>query len=174
MRLRLFGMEIKFIYILRFIGTFGKLFAFWKNKPERVFGLQVRCRELEFFEILFWNFLDFFWNFWGSFGIFLNFLGDFFLKFFRNFSEGFFWRNFFWRNFFWGIFWEKFFGRNFLEDFLGGFFGRIFWEIIGRIFWEEFFESNSLFTLELTYLSRFGFCQDFVSRQKKKEGNLDP
>jgi hypothetical protein len=33
-----------------------------KNKPERVFGLQVRRRELDFFKIL-----EMFWIFWGIF-----------------------------------------------------------------------------------------------------------
>ena len=46
---------------------------------------------------------------------------------------------------FWGIFWSKFFGGFFWEKFFG------------RIFWEGFFGRNSLFTLELTCLSKFWF-----------------
>ena len=70
------------------------------------------------------------------FGIVLDFFGNFW-------------------NFF-GNFWN-FFG-TFLRIFLVGSFGRI----IGRIFWKEFFGRNSLFTVELICLSRFGFCQGFV------------
>ena len=47
-----------------------------KNKPERVFGLQVRCRELDIFKIF-----EIFWIFWGDFfgGFFLGiFFEDFF------------------------------------------------------------------------------------------------
>jgi hypothetical protein len=48
---------------------------FIQNKPERVFGLQVRCKELDIFKIFFGIFLDFFleffgiffWEFWGIF-----------------------------------------------------------------------------------------------------------
>ena len=56
-----------------------------KNKPESVFGLQVRCRELDIFKILefFWIFMEFFLSF---FGIFLNF----FLKLMGIFPENFF------------------------------------------------------------------------------------
>ena len=42
------------------------------NKPERVFGLQVRCRELDIFKILgifgelFGNCLENFWEFFGN------------------------------------------------------------------------------------------------------------
>ena len=47
---------------------------------------------------------------------------------------------------------EEFFGRNFWEDF----FGRIFLEdFFLEDYWEDFFGRNSLFTLELTCLSRF-------------------
>ena len=81
---------------------------------------------------------------------------------------------FFWRNFFGGIFledffWEDFFGRIFL----GGLFRRNFF---GRIIWEEFFGRNSLFTLELTCLSRFGFLSRFcLNGEEEEEGkNLDP
>ena len=60
---------------------------------------------------------------------------EFFLKFFWDFSGGFFCRNFR-RNFLGGIFLEKFFGRIFL----GGFFGRIYLGgFLGGFFWEEFF-----------------------------------
>ena len=58
----------------------------WKNKPERVFGLQVRCRELDIFKIR--NFLDIFGIFEGNI---LDFLEEFF--------GGIFWEDFFWRNF---------------------------------------------------------------------------
>ena len=57
--------------------------VFDRNKPERVFGLQVPCRELDIFKIgnclrncleIFWifsgNFLDYSWGFFG--GIFLE------------------------------------------------------------------------------------------------------
>ena len=128
---------------------------------------------------VFWNFFDFLKHFLGIFP--------------KNY-----WSNFFWRNFFGGIFWEKFFGRIFLGGFFWeDFFGRIFWEdflggFFGRIFLGGFFGRNSLFTLlksaKLFEYGRnwfvcqdFGFCQDFVSRQKegrRKEGrkdkNLDP
>ena len=59
------------------------------NKPERVFGLQVRCRELDIFQFLgiFWEIV---WNFYGFFeGIFRNFFAIF-LEFFWNFLENFF------------------------------------------------------------------------------------
>ena len=82
-----------------------------KNKPKRVFSLQVRCRESDIFKIfgIFWEIV---WKFFG-------FLGDFF------------------KNYFGGIFWEKFFGRIFL----GGFFWRIHLEdFFGRIFFGGFFE----------------------------------
>ena len=65
-----------------------------ENKPERVFGLKVRCRELDIFKIL-----EFFEK---LFGIFFRFF-FFFLDFFGNLL---------------GIFMEEFFGRIFL----GGFF----------------------------------------------------
>ena len=55
------------------------------NKPERVFGLQVRCRELDSFKIrnflrkLCGNFLDFFRDFLEEFlGFFLDLFGGFF------------------------------------------------------------------------------------------------
>jgi hypothetical protein len=77
--------------------------------------------------------------------------------------------------FFRGIFWEKFFGRIFLGGFfLGGFFGRIF---LGGLF-GGFFGRNSLFTLELTGLSRFWFLSRFCLNgegRKEEEGKkLDP
>ena len=69
-----------------------------------------------------------------------------FLNFFGKFFEGFFWRNF---------------------------FGRIFF---GEIFWEDFFGRNSLFTLELTCLSRFWFLSRFcLNGEEEEEGkHLDP
>ena len=88
----------------------------------------------------------------------------------------FFGRNIFLRIFFDGIFLVEFFGRKFLggffwEDFLRGFFGRIFWGgFLGGFFWEEFFGRNSLFTLELTCLSRFWFLSRFCLN---KEGRKD-
>ena len=113
-----------------------KLSSCYRNKPERVFGLQVQCRGLDTFKILgiFWklvwnffrflggffvNFLGFFWDFFG------NFLWGFFLRIFFGwilgeiFCEDIFKENFFWRNFLGGIFlgdnfWEKCFGRIFL------------------------------------------------------------
>ena len=69
------------------------------NKPERVFGLQVRCRELDIFKII-----EFF-EFWG----------DFF--------GGIFWKDFFGR-----ILWEDFFGRIFLGGFFGRIFWEDYWE----------------------------------------------
>ena len=60
----------------------------YKNKPERVFGLQVRCRELDIFKILeiVWEIVwKFFW-----------FFGEIFSRIFRG--------DFFWRIFFGGIF----------------------------------------------------------------------
>ena len=62
----------------------------WKNKPKRVFGLQVRCRELDIFKIR--NFLR---NFLDIFGIFEGNILDFLEEFFG----GIFWEDFFWRNF---------------------------------------------------------------------------
>jgi hypothetical protein len=86
---------------------------FSKNKPERVFGFQVRCRE--FLGIGIFSKLGFFEKFFGNFLDFLgNFLGFIFLRFFwRTFLEDFFCEDFY----------EEFFWRIFLEDF----------------FWEEFF-----------------------------------
>ena len=74
-----------------------------------------------------------------------GFLGDFF----GEFSEGIFWELFFRRIFLGGFFWE---------DFLGGFF------------WEDFFgrKSGSGNLYELICLSRFGFCQDFVPKERKE------
>jgi hypothetical protein len=74
----------------------------------------------------------------------------FFFKFSGNFSEEFL-EEIFWRNFFGGIFW-----RIFLGGLFGGFFGR-----------------NSLFTLELTCLSRFWFLSRFCLNgegRKEEEG----
>ena len=58
------------------------------NKPERVFGLQVRCRELDIFKIL-----EISWIFGGNFLV--GFFGGIFLG-----------------GMFWDIFWEDFFGSN--------------------------------------------------------------
>jgi hypothetical protein len=59
-------------------------------------------------------------------------------------------------------------GGFFCEDFCEDFFGRI----IRRIVWEEFFGRNSLFTLELTCLSRFWilsrFCLNGEGRRKEE------
>jgi ankyrin repeat protein len=78
------------------------------NKPERVFGLQVRCRELDIFKIR--NFLR---NCLKKFIIFSGFLGGIFWIFLGFFLE----------DFFGGFFWEEFFGRIFFgRIFLGGFF----------------------------------------------------
>ena len=88
-------------------------------------------------------------------GIFWIFRGIF-LEFLKNF--GLFLEVFFLRNFFGGIFWEEFFERIFWEDFFGRSFVR-----------------NSLFTLELTCLSRFWFLSRFCLKGEEEEGkNLDP
>ena len=119
---------------------------FKKNKPERVF--------------------KFFRNF---FGIFL----EFFLKFFGNCSEGFFWRIFFGENF-----WRNFLGEIFWKDFLGGFFGRILWEdfFLGGFFWEDFWEDciwrNSLFYFNVEGIDLFVKILVFVkifSKSTRKE-----
>ena len=55
--------------------------------------------------------------------------------------------------------------EDFLENFLGGF--------LGGFFLEEFYGRNYLFTLELTGLSDFGFCQDFVSMPGQKFRSLE-
>ena len=86
------------------------------NKPERVFDLQVRCRELDIFKLL-RNCWEIFWSFRKFLGIFQDFLEKFFG---RNILGGFFWKDFFLEDFFGGIFWEDAFGRYFLGDFLGG------------------------------------------------------
>ena len=67
------------------------------NKPERVFGLLVRCMDLDIFKIV-GIFLDFFGILGGIFGEF----------FWGIFLEDFFGR----------IFWEKYFGRNSLGGIL--------------------------------------------------------
>ena len=92
----------------------------------------MRCRELDIFKLfekLLRNVLEFLGNFW---------------KYFRIFSEEFFWR----------IFLEDFFGGFFGKIFLGGFFGRIF---LGGFFREEFFGRDYLVEInkELMFLSRF-------------------
>ena len=48
----------------------------YKNKPERVFGLQVRCRELDIFKIV-GIFCEIVWNFLEIVGKFLEFFGSF-------------------------------------------------------------------------------------------------
>ena len=63
------------------------------NKPERIFGLQMRCRELDIFKIR--NFWEIVWKLFGFFG-----------RFFWDFSWiflGFFWSISFWRIFLGGI-----------------------------------------------------------------------
>ena len=61
-----------------------------------------------------------------------------------------------------GKFWNLF--KIFFLNFEGIFSEEFLKEFFGRIFLEEFFGRNSLFTLELSCLSRFwGFFQDFVS-----------
>ena len=91
-----------FVFFLISRTDFCQIFETFLNKPERVFGLQVRCRELDVFKIFLRNFLrnclefflDFLWNFLGIFKrIFLG----------RIFLEEFFWR-IFWEDFFWRIF----------------------------------------------------------------------
>ena len=80
------------------------------NKPERGFGLQVRCRKLDIFKIL-----EIFWIFWGEF-LSRIFLGIFFGGiFWRYFLGGFFLEDVFGRIFLAGIL-----GRNYLVDFLQG------------------------------------------------------
>ena len=115
-------------YFPNFFLTFVQLYSmqlfsadptiFTKNKPERVFSLQVRWRELDTFKIL-----EIFWEIvWKLFVFFWNSLGIFF-------------GGFFWGIFCWDIFLEKIFGRIFFgRIFLGGFFM--------RNFWEEFFGRN--------------------------------
>ena len=102
-----------------------------KKKPERVFGLQVRCamKGIRYFQNLkkFWELFGIFWEFFRRiFG--RNFLGEFF-----------------WRIFLGGFFWEKFFGGFFWEDF----FERIF---LGGFFWKEFFVYIWIVCQD------FGFC----------------
>ena len=95
------------------------------NKPERVFGPQVRCRNLDIFKIknFLRNCLSIFWLFSRVLGgILLIFLGIFR----RIFFGGLFWKDFFGGIFLEGFFWKDFFGENFMEEFFGGFFGRIF------------------------------------------------
>ena len=104
---------------------------------------------------LFVNFLDFFGNCWGIFGIFLDIFLDFLFEFFREFFP----KDFFGGIFLGEIFWEDFFR----EDFFRGFF----WED----YWEDFFGRNSLFTLELTCLSRF--CLNGEGRRRKNFRSLE-
>ena len=79
--------------VTHFLGVQGKIQTLHKNKPERVFGLQVRWSELNIFKIL---------------GIYLGiFLEEFFG---RNILRGIFWKKFFWRIFLEGFFWEEFLG----------------------------------------------------------------
>ena len=122
------------------------------NKPERVFGLQVRYRELYIFKIRnFWEILWFFRGFvfyfsWILFG-------------------GIFWEDFLWGFFggifLWGFFW-RIFCEDFWEDFLGGFFGR------NSLF--TLLKSSKLFESERDWC----FCQDFVSMEKEEEENFNP
>ena len=108
--------------------------------------------------LFFGNSLEFFWN-----------LMEIFLNFFWNSSEGFFLEEFFWWNFFEGIFWEKFVSGIFFEGFFGGIF--LGWFLEGLLFLEKFFSMNYLFyfNVEGNWFVRqdFGFCQDFVWKQKK-------
>ena len=120
---------------------------------------------MDIFKILgfFWEIVwIFFWILGGNFfGTFWEFFWEFFLRIF--FEECFV------RNFLGGIFWEDFFGRNILG---GLFFGRNF---LGGFFWR-----NSLFTLlklfeyerDWIVCQYFGFCQDFVSQCRRKEGKF--
>ena len=74
-----------------------------KNKPERGFGLWMRCRELDIFNLgIFWEIV------WKFLGHTRDFGGNVLEEFFeRNFLGG-----FFRRNFLGGFFGEDFFGRN--------------------------------------------------------------
>ena len=89
------------------------------NKPERVFGLQVRCRKLDIFKIS-RNCLELFWIFEGIVLVRIfweEFLGRIFLgEIFEMIVLG--GRNFGVRNLLGGIFWEELFGRNFLGGIL--------------------------------------------------------
>jgi hypothetical protein len=58
----------------------------------------------------------------------------------------------------------KFLG-NFSKEFLEEFFGRNF---LGGFFGEDFFGENFLGGIIFCIGIDFGFCQDFVSRQKKE------
>ena len=108
--------SLRNIYTLS-IYTFYKVISkSTSNKLKRVFGLQVRCRELVIFKIR--NFLR----------NCLDFLGDFSWIFLEDFFGKNFLGRIFCEDFLWGSFWEDLFGRIFL----GGFF-------LGRFFWEEFF-----------------------------------
>ena len=75
------------------ISSFYFSVSFVQNKPEKFFGLHVRCRELDIFKIY-------------------DLLGGFFFG-------GIFWEIIFGRIFLGGFFWEDFFGRIFWEDFFG-------------------------------------------------------
>ena len=102
-----------------------ELFIFCFKSLERVFGLQVRCRELDIFKLfekLFGDFLDLFWIFWEIFLVFLGLFVKYFLVVsFREVILG----GYFLENFFWRIFWG--------EDFLGGFFERNSLGVVGGI-----------------------------------------
>ena len=97
--------------------------------------------------------------FWEIFWKFFFSSCDLFLKFFRRI---------FWRNFSGGIFLDEFFGETFWEDF----FRRIFLEdyfernFLWGLFCEDF-GRNSMFTLEVTWLSRF--C---LNQGRKKKGSI--
>ena len=136
------------------------------NKPERVFVLYVRYRELDIFKILeffldffgnfFGNFLEFFWNFFGNFGGILlqDFFGGILLAEFV-FEE------FFERNFLWGF---SLGGRIFLGGFFGRIFGRNSLAGILCLHW------NWLVCHDFVFFSRF-----FLNKEGgRKDKNLDP
>ena len=69
-----------------------------------------------------------------------------------------------------GIFGGEIFGRNFWEEFLGGNFWEEFWEeFLGGVLWR-----NSLFTLELTCLSRIWFLSRFCLNGEGRTRHFDP
>ena len=103
-------------HLLSYFMTLKIIGVFHENKPERVFGLQVRCRELDIYKIRFFlrNCLQIFW-------IYSGFLGEIFLE---DFSGKIFLGGFFREDFFGRIFLEGFFQMIFLGGLFGGFFGR--------------------------------------------------
>ena len=68
--------------------------------------------------------------------------------------------------------------------FLGGFFGRIFWEdffgriflggFFGRIFWEEFFGRNYLVEINKEFMFLPRFWGNFVSMHKEGRRIFNP